>query len=56
MKFVKAMYAVMALMILVNLANETIFKSEYSAILLWICLVLFIVGTLFFFNVKQQLS
>ena len=53
MKFIKAMYVVMGLMLFVNLTNVTIFQNNYAGISLWICLILFILGTAFFINARQ---
>jgi phosphatidylserine synthase len=54
MKYVKGMYAVMALMIVVNLISEFILKSNYSAIASWITVALFFLGTLFFINARYE--
>ncbi|QTC42957.1 hypothetical protein I7V34_06860 [Bacillus sp. V3] len=56
MKYVKGMYAVMALMIIVNLISEYIWKSNYSAIASWITVALFFLGTLFFINARYVFS
>lgn len=52
MKYVKGMYAAMALMVFVNLISEFILKGEYSAISSWISVALFFFGTLFFNNAR----
>ncbi|WP_019153416.1 hypothetical protein [Robertmurraya massiliosenegalensis] len=52
MKYVKAMYYTMTIMLFVNLASEYIFKSEYSAIAAWLCTMLFLLGTIFFVNAR----
>ncbi|QWC21147.1 hypothetical protein KJK41_12440 [Bacillus haikouensis] len=56
MIYVKGIYAVMALMIIVNLISEYIWKSNYSAIASWITVALFFLGTLFFINARYVFS
>jgi hypothetical protein len=56
MKYVKGMYAVMALMIVVNLISEFILQGSYSAIASWITVALFFFGTLFFINARNIFS
>ena len=53
MKFLKGVYAVMAAIMFVILTSEYILDGEYSGMATWACLLLFLLGTLFFVNAKQ---
>ncbi|MDF1511423.1 hypothetical protein PZE06_25300 [Robertmurraya sp. DFI.2.37] len=55
MKYVKAMYATMAIIIFVILVSEYVLNSAYSAIAAWICTMLFLLGTIFFVNARYYL-
>ncbi|CAN7534733.1 hypothetical protein [Rossellomorea sp. LjRoot5] len=56
MKFIFSMYAVMALMVVVNLISEYLLNGGYSAIASWVVTVLFFFGTLFFINARYVFS
>ncbi|MGM0778261.1 MAG: hypothetical protein ACQEXE_17310 [Bacillota bacterium] len=56
MKFLVSMYAVMAIMVLVNLTSEFILNGEYSAMATWLTVTLFFLGTLFFINARSCFS
>ncbi|WP_197139527.1 hypothetical protein [Lysinibacillus sphaericus] len=53
MKYIKGLYASLALMMFVVLVSTTIFDDEYSDIAMFVCLGIFILGTAFFINTKQ---
>lgn len=53
MKYIKGLYAPLALMMFVVLVSTTIFDDEYSGIAMFVCLGIFILGTAFFINTKQ---
>ncbi|CAN7269264.1 hypothetical protein [Rossellomorea sp. LjRoot5] len=52
MKYVVGLYIVMAVMVFVNGASVFIFKDEFSAIASWLTVMLFLLGTIFFVNVR----
>lgn len=52
MKYVNGLYISLVLMMIVILANTTIFDDEYSGIAMFVCLGIFIVGNVFFINAK----
>ena len=51
-----SMYIVMAIMVVVNLTSEFVFKGDYSAIASWAIILLFLLGTIFFANARYFLS
>lgn len=53
MKDIKGLYVSLVLMMVVILVNTTLFDAEYSGITMFICLGIFVIGTLFFINTKQ---
>jgi hypothetical protein len=55
-KYISSMYAVMALMVLVNLISEYLLNGKYSAIASWVVAALFFFGTLFFINARYLFS
>ncbi len=56
MRYLKGLYFVMVLMVLVNGTSEYIFKGEYSAIASWVIVLLFLFGTVFYVNARHYLS
>ena len=56
MKYVTAMYVTMAMMLVINLVNTTFFTGAYDGITVWLCIGLFVLGTIFFVNAKQKFS
>ena len=56
MKYLINLYIVMAIMVVVHLTSEFIFKGEYSAIASWANIMLFLLGTIFFANARYFLS
>lgn len=53
LKDIKGLYVSLVLMMVVILVNTTLFDAEYSGIAMFICLGIFVMGTLFFINTKQ---
>ena len=56
MKYLMSLYIVMAIMVVVNLTSEFVFKGNYSAIASWAIIMLFLLGTIFFVNARYFLS
>lgn len=53
MHAIKGLYAVVVALFFVNLANMTLFNSEWNGITMWINTGLFIVGTAYFIVSKN---
>ena len=56
MKHLIGVYIVMAIMVLVTLTSEFIFKGDFSAIASWSIVMLLLPGTIFFANARYYLS
>lgn len=56
MKFIIGMYVVLVLFMAVNLISIQVFNDAYSGIAIWICLVLFLIGTAFYINARHYFS
>ncbi|PZD93185.1 hypothetical protein DNH61_24370 [Paenibacillus sambharensis] len=54
MKEIIGLYTTLTVMMFVILVNVTLFNAEYSGIAMYVCLGLFLVGTLFFLSAKQK--
>lgn len=56
MKWVTAMYVVMALMVVVTLLNVFVLGSEFDGFASWLIVMLFLTGSICFANAKYYLS
>lgn len=56
MKDINGLYTSLVIIVLIQLANMTIFDDRYSGIAMFISVGVFIVGTAFFVNVKRTES
>ncbi|SOC27537.1 hypothetical protein SAMN05880501_1239 [Ureibacillus xyleni] len=54
MKNINGLYVSLVLMMVVILANTTLFNNKYSGIFMFISLGIFIVGNVFFINARKS--
>ena len=52
MKFIIGMYVVLVLFMAVNFVSIFVFNDKYSGIAVWVCLILFLIGTAFYVNAR----
>lgn len=56
MKFIVGMYVVLVLFMAVNLLSVFVFNDTYSGVAVWICLLLFLLGTVFYINARHYFA
>ncbi len=52
MKFVKGMYVVLILFMIVNFLSVFVFDDDYSGIASWMNVLLFLLGSVFYVNAR----
>ena len=52
MKFVKGMYIVLILFMIVNFLSVFVFDDDYSGIASWMNVLLFLLGSVFYVNAR----
>lgn len=52
MKFVKGMYVVLILFMVVNFLSAFVFDDDYSGIASWMNVLLFLLGSVFYVNAR----
>ncbi len=53
MKFVKGMYVVLILFMVVNFLSVFVFDDDYSGIASWMNVLLFLLGSVFYINARH---
>lgn len=53
MKFVKGMYVILILFMIVNFLSVFVFGDNYSGIASWVNVLLFLLGSLFYINARH---
>lgn len=56
MKFVKGIYVILILFMIVNFLSVFVFGDNYSGIASWVNVLLFLHGSLFYINARHALK